>query len=144
MDRGQPGFRAQRKRRLGQAEEGCPASVWPADLGWRGTFFYEQWELVRIRQIWDQIRLALQKYSVVTEWRCVVGARLNVWRSEEVQGASSEVPSTSGILSWTGYVAVLLVYSLNISMARLYPQSEFPCQNPQEGAVQVSVSPWGD
>ena len=54
MDRGQPGFRAQRKRRLEQAEEGHPALVGPVDHRRSGTSLYEQWELVRIRQIWGQ------------------------------------------------------------------------------------------
>ena len=56
VDRGQPGFRAQRKRRLGQTEEGHPALVGPVDHRWSGTSLCEQWELVRIRQIWGQIR----------------------------------------------------------------------------------------
>ena len=73
VDRGQPGFRAQRKRRLEQAEEGHPALVGPVDHRRSRTSFYEQWELVRIRQIWGQIRLGLQKDSVATEWRCVEG-----------------------------------------------------------------------
>ena len=73
MDRGQPGFRAQRKRRLEQAEEGCLALVGPVDHRRSRTSLYEQWELVRIRQIWGQIRLGLQKDNVATEWRCVEG-----------------------------------------------------------------------
>ena len=34
VDRGQPSFRAQRKRRLGWAEEGASSSGGPAGLGW--------------------------------------------------------------------------------------------------------------
>lgn len=78
VDRGQPGFRAQRKRRLGQTEEGHPALVGPVDHRWSGTSLCEQWELVRIRQIWGQIRLGLQKATAATEWRCVEGALLHV------------------------------------------------------------------
>lgn len=136
MDRGQPGFRAQRKRRLGQAEEGHPELVGPVDHRWSGTSFYEQWELVRIRQIWGQIRLGLQKDTAATEWRCVEGALLHV------------EPPRRSFPAWD-----LELHRLCSRPVRLHPKylygtfmsiARVPCQNPQEGAAQTSVSPLGD